>query len=236
MSSVAYVCGICVLRISCGSDFSSWQHVRNADGFSILAVKTLVLKKPLTFFCYYFKLLHLSENTISSTEMVYEATVYEDLPEDPNYYNEGAMDDEFDSQYNKNALPSVVGDSSKVLRTGSVSQLSTQAFDDHLNNQLLPLDVSFQSVVKHTVSAVVTWKVPCYDNPKSPVKYMVRYYPAESPEVYTDKSTPTNFVLLDNLRPNHIYKYQVRRMTKDNEDSDWSKAGILDTNYPNGDS
>lgn len=105
-----------------------------------------------------------------------------------------------------------------------------------LNDSPDSLDVTFQTVVKHTVSAVITWRLPCYDTSKTPVKYTVRYYPVNAPDSYTEKSTPTNFVLLDNLRPNVLYKYKINRVVKGTSSSAWSKEGLLNTNYPSGDS
>ena len=99
-----------------------------------------------------------------------------------------------------------------------------------------PLDVSFQYVVKHTITAVIRWEVPCQDTAafhRVPIEYIIRYYPIDSPRQFAEKTSPTNFVLLDNLRANEKYAYVVKRIMGD-EETAWSDEGYLDTTYPSG--
>ena len=101
------------------------------------------------------------------------------------------------------------------------------------------LQLSFQSVIRHTVTAVVRWDAPCDVVGKStssqnlaPVSYLIRYYVHDYPSNFAEKSSPTNFVLIDNLRPNAKYAYKVRRISDDSDDSEWSEEGYLDTSCP----
>ena len=114
-------------------------------------------------------------------------------------------------------------------------------------------DVEFQSIIKHNVQAVIRWDEPCADVSKSRasqaqghVMYTVRYFPQSSPELYAEKNSVLNFVLLDNLRPNEKYIYKVRRVVTESgahasreeaegdaeREERWSHEGYLDTSYP----
>lgn len=113
-------------------------------------------------------------------------------------------------------------------------------------------DVEFQSIIKHSVEAVIRWEEPCSDLSKSRashaqghVMYTVRYHPQSSPELYAEKNSVLNFVLLDNLRPNEKYVYKVKRVQTGSghtsrerldggvsPEEKWSHEGLLDTSYP----
>ena len=63
-------------------------------------------------------------------------------------------------------------------------------------------------------------------------RYQVRYHALDAPAYPLDKYTPTNFVIIDNLRPNTRYVYKLKRLGANGQETGWSDIGLLDTSLP----
>ena len=91
--------------------------------------------------------------------------------------------------------------------------------------------LSFQSLVQHTVSAVVSWSTGCGDMSDNVLSYVIRYNPIGEAANYVDKIVRTTFVVLENLRPNTRYHYQIKYVLEDLTETAWSNVGVLDTSH-----
>ena len=91
--------------------------------------------------------------------------------------------------------------------------------------------LSFQSLVQHTVSAVVSWSTGCGDTSENVLSYVIRYNPIGEAANYVDKIVQTNFVVLEKLRPNARYHYQIKYVLEDLTETAWSNVGVLDTTH-----
>ena len=115
-------------------------------------------------------------------------------------------------------------------------------------------DVPFKVKVQHHVSAYITWPEklsPC-DYSTKVIGYVLRYYQKENGESldeveddveeedgafygssmdYTMQNLSDNFVVLDGLRPDSTYGYQVKYVLVSGPDSDWSMEAELSTYY-----
>ena len=89
----------------------------------------------------------------------------------------------------------------------------------------------YQTLVQHTVSAVVSWSTDCGDAAEKALSYVIRYNPIGQAANYVDKIVQTNFVVLNDLRPNVKYHYQIKYVLDDLTETAWSNVGVLDTTY-----
>lgn len=89
----------------------------------------------------------------------------------------------------------------------------------------------YQTLVQHTVSAVVSWSTECGDASEKALSYVIRYNPIGQAATYVDKIVQTNFVVLDDLRPNMKYHYQIKYVLDNLTETAWSNVGVLDTTY-----
>lgn len=89
----------------------------------------------------------------------------------------------------------------------------------------------YQTLVQHTVSAVVAWSTECGDASEKALSYVIRYNPIGQAANYVDKIVQTNFAVLNNLRPNVKYHYQIKYVLDNLTETAWSNVGVLDTAY-----
>lgn len=91
-------------------------------------------------------------------------------------------------------------------------------------------DIMFHAIVKHVVSAVVTWtevSATCTQIDQS--HYVFSYYPSISRSRIKHVNTTVPMVLLDGLMPDSKYDYEVRRIDDVTHDEWWIRSGSIDT-------
>ena len=189
---------------------------------------------------------------LTSNEVVYD---YEDADASEHLLPESGRLDERGSQTSMSQQSDVLEEQLTAKRddvTGAEQEFYQRPMKDESYRDASAFDVDFQAIVKHSVQAVIRWEEPCADVSKSRasqaqghVMYTVRYHPQSSPELYAEKNSVLNFVLLDNLRPNEKYVYKVKRVETEaglssrerlegsvDRQEKWSEEGLLDTSYP----
>ncbi len=103
-----------------------------------------------------------------------------------------------------------------------------------------PPDLDVMVVVRHTVSAVISWRPACiaplgdsYVPPAPPtaggVRYELRYHDTQRSQDVVTLALSTTIAFIDNLLPNRLYKYHITVLSHNTFLPSWSVEGLLNT-------
>lgn len=117
---------------------------------------------------------------------------------------------------------------------GSVSATSVTENVDVSHNTSTAhrqLEVKFGTMVLHRVSVYITWprEPGCSGETVSVVGYRLRYQATDDDNEFRARQLTDNFVLLENVRANVRYRFQVKYAFADGSETDWSGDGVVDT-------
>lgn len=97
----------------------------------------------------------------------------------------------------------------------------------------LQQEVTFSTIILHRISAYITWSaVPpsdqCNVTKSRVIGYRLRYQPTDNHTEFVSQNLSENVVLLENLQSGK-YRYQVKYLLENGEETAWSVEGIFDT-------
>ena len=90
-------------------------------------------------------------------------------------------------------------------------------------------EVTFGTLVLHRVSVYITWPREPGCEADRVVGYRLRYQATDDAGEFISRQLSDNFVLLENVRPNVRYRFQVKYVFVDGAETDWSDDGLVDT-------
>ena len=101
------------------------------------------------------------------------------------------------------------------------------------NDGIGELSIAFHSIVRHQVTAYITWPETlesCKVSVPTVLGYQLRYR-VEFSEENNIRNLTSNFALLDGLQPNTKYQYQMRYALADGKVTSWSQEMVLSTRF-----
>jgi len=128
----------------------------------------------------------------------------------------------------------------RLVASAVVGSLSAPSYNaqravvpQNMSTTPLQPEVTFGTLVLHRVSVYITWpsEPACSGGGDSTavVGYRLRYQATDDASEFIARQLTDHFVLLENVRSNVVYRFQVKYVFAGGSETEWSDDGMVDT-------
>lgn len=100
---------------------------------------------------------------------------------------------------------------------------------DIMNVEIPQKPLEFHTLVRHSVSAVITWSNEHWYEGSGHGHYKLTYFQSDEPEHKWSKKSRIPLFVIEDLKPQTIYTYQVVKVIKSRDETVWLRSGVIDT-------